>query len=151
MGEQEALSIRECTMPGFDFIVQIPVFGAIIGFATSLLMNYLAHPLDEVCAIIAGLLVIKGAMCLIPPPVQRYDEDGKPYYLHRRNPMDRNVEAVFGYGFSAIGVGYTAPLTMNSHPAFALQTVASAVVLYFIYTKRVVPDLVLTAGKKKKA
>merc|ERR1711871_719767 len=105
---------------------------------------------DEVCAVIAGLLVIKSALCLIPPSKQRFDDDGRPYYHHKRSDQQRLVEAVFGYGFSSAAVGYTAPLMVTGHWAFGIQFLLSAVCLYFIYTKRIVPDLVMK-GKRKTA
>merc|ERR1712216_395414 len=129
-------------MFGLDFVSGVPICSCLFGLLVSLLLNYFFHPVDEVCAIIVGLLLVKAALALLPPPVQRFDEDGKPYYLHRRSEQDRLLEAVFGFGFSALGVGYTAPLIFNSHWAFALQFGASAVCLYFIYVKRIEPELV---------
>merc|ERR1712216_663724 len=132
-----------------DLVTGIPLVGVIGGLLISLGLNHFAHPIDEVCAVIAGLLVIKAALCLIPPAKQRFDEHGRPYYYHRRSDQQRLVDAVFGYGFCALGVGYTAPLVVNSHPAFGIQTALSAVCLYYIYVKRIIPDLVL-GGKRKK-
>merc|ERR1711865_568343 len=99
---------------GLDFMQQVPVYSFIVGVVIALVCNQFWQPVDEVLMIIAGLLTLKAALCLIPETPQRYAPDGKPYIRHRKKPEDALVECVIGFGTAAFSSGYSMAITFTA-------------------------------------